>query len=115
MTSRKRNNSSTFNLSALRGADSDRSPELKAKKRRQTHKKRRQNILETLEARQLLAADGGPQLIGIQPNTGEVIVDNSIVQSRPRVLTLRFDEDQQIWIRKFRKIRIGIDFHIISN
>ncbi|HBV63757.1 MAG TPA: peptidase, partial [Rhodopirellula sp.] len=96
MTSRKRNNSSTFNLSALRGADSDRSPEHKAKKRRHTHKKRRQNILETLEARQLLAADGGPQLIGIQPNTGEVIVDNSIVQTRPRVLTLRFDEDQQI-------------------
>ncbi|OUX51604.1 MAG: hypothetical protein CBE43_02735, partial [Rhodopirellula sp. TMED283] len=83
-------------MSALRGADSDRSPEHKAKSRRQTHKKRRQNILETLEARQLLAADGGPQLIGIQPNTGEVIVDNSIVQTRPRVLTLRFDEDQQI-------------------
>jgi hypothetical protein len=96
MTSRKRNNSSTFNLSALRGADSDRTPEHKAKKRRQTHKKRRQNILETLEARQLLAADGGPQLIGIQPNTGELIVDNSIVQTRPRVLTLRFDQDQQI-------------------
>ena len=96
MTSRKRNNSSTFNLSALRGADSDRTPEHKAKKRRQTHKKRRQNILETLEARQLLAADGGPQLIGIQPNTGELIVDNSIVQTRPRVLTLRFDQDQEI-------------------
>jgi hypothetical protein len=96
MTSRKRNNSSTFNLSALRGADSDRSPEHKSKKRRQTHKKRRQNILETLEARQLLAGDVGPKLVGIQPNTGELIVDNSIVQTRPRVLTLRFDEDQQI-------------------
>ena len=79
MTSRKRNNSSTFNLSALRGADSDRSPEHKAKTRRQTHKKRRQNILETLEARQLLAGDAGPTLVGIQPNTGELIVDNSIV------------------------------------
>ncbi len=96
MTSRKRNNSSTFNLSALRGADSDRSPEHKSKKRRQTHKKRRQNILETLEARQLLAGDAGPTLVGVQPNTGELIVDNSIVQTRPRVLTLRFDEDQQI-------------------
>ena len=96
MTSRKRNNSSTFNLSALRGADSDRTPEQKVKKKRQTRKKRRQNILETLEPRQLLAADGGPQLIGIQPNTGELIVDNSIVQTRPRVLTLRFDQDQQI-------------------
>ena len=97
MTSRKRNNSSTFNVSALRGTVSDRSPEHKAKTRRQTHKKRRQNILETLEARQLLAGDvGGPQLMGIQPNVGELIVDNSIVQTRPRVLTLRFDEDQQI-------------------
>ncbi len=96
MTSRKRNNSSTFNLSTLRGADSDRSPEHKANKRRQTHNKRRQNILETLEARQLLAFDGGPQLIGIQPNVGELIADNSIVHARPRVLTLRFDEDQQI-------------------
>ena len=96
MTSRKRNNSSTFNFSALRSADSDRSPEHKAKKTRQTHKKRRQNILETLEARQLLAADGGPQLIGVQPNVGEVIDDNSIVQTRPRVLTLRFDADQEI-------------------
>ena len=96
MTSRKRNNSSTFNLSALFGADSDRSPEHNAKKTRQTRKKRRQNILETLEARQLLAGDAGPQLIGIQPNTGEVIVDNSIVQTRPRILTLRFDADQQI-------------------
>ena len=96
MTSRQRNNSSTFNLSALRGADSDRSPERKAQKKSQTHKKRRQNILETLESRQMLAGDGGPQLIGIQPNTGSLIVDNSIVQTRPRVLTLRFDQDQQI-------------------
>ena len=96
MTSRKRNNSSTFNLSALRGADSDRSPERKAQSKKQTRKKRRQNILETLESRQLLAADGGPQLIGIQPNAGDLIVDNSIVQTRPRVLTLRFDQDQQI-------------------
>ena len=96
MTSRQRNNSSTFNLSALRGADSDRSPERKAQKKSQTHKKRRQNILETLESRQMLAGDSGPQLIGIQPNTGSLIVDNSIVQTRPRVLTLRFDQDQQI-------------------
>ena len=112
MTSRKRNNSSTFNLSALRGADSDRSPEHKAKTRRQTHKKRRQNILETLEARQLLAGDAGPTLVGIQPNTGELIVDNSIVQTRPRVLTLRFDEDQQIdpsTLSAVQVTRAGVD------
>ncbi|MGB1816469.1 MAG: peptidase, partial [Rubripirellula sp.] len=113
MTSRKRNNSSTFNFSALRGTNSDRSPELKAKKTRQTHKKRRQNILETLEARQLLAGDvGGPQLMGIQPNVGELIVDNSIVQTRPRVLTLRFDEDQQIdpsTLNAVQVVRVGED------
>ena len=58
-----------------------------------TRKKRRQNLVETLESRQLLA---GPQLIGIQPNVGELIVDGSTVETAPRVLTLRFDEDQRI-------------------
>ncbi|EMI54063.1 peptidase domain protein [Rhodopirellula sallentina SM41] len=50
-------------------------------------------MLETLEARQLLA---GPELIGIQPNEGELIDNGSVRQVAPRVLTFRFDEDQQI-------------------
>ncbi|WP_419194790.1 tandem-95 repeat protein [Novipirellula herctigrandis] len=54
---------------------------------------RRQHILETLEARQLLA---GPQLIGIQPNEGDLIVDGSVTEVAPRVLTFRFDQNQRI-------------------
>ncbi len=61
--------------------------------RRSTRKKRRQHILETLESRQLLA---GPQLIGIQPNEGDLIVNGSVLDTAPRVLTLRFDQNQQI-------------------
>ncbi|WP_197171062.1 tandem-95 repeat protein [Novipirellula aureliae] len=56
-------------------------------------KLRRQSLLETLEARQLLA---GPQLIGIQPNEGDLIVEGSIRNNAPSVLTFRFDENQQI-------------------
>ncbi|MEO1618338.1 MAG: peptidase, partial [Planctomycetota bacterium] len=50
-------------------------------------------MFETLEQRQLLA---GPQLIGIQPNEGELIVDGSVRDTAPRSLTFRFDQDQQI-------------------
>ncbi|MEM8913698.1 MAG: hypothetical protein AAGC97_18210, partial [Planctomycetota bacterium] len=76
--------------------------------RSDTQQKRR-SIVETLEARQLLA---GPQLIGVQPNSGGVInldgqfteadgglIANSqltIRDTAPRVLTFRFDESQQI-------------------
>ncbi len=88
MTSRKRKYSSTFSSDASR---SDRSHRSSSKK--SNRKKRRQHILETLETRQLLA---GPQLIGIQPNEGDLIVNGSDVDTAPRVLTLRFDEDQQI-------------------
>ena len=83
MTSRKRNNSQK----SVSDARSSRSSQ------QDSRRKRRQNILETLEPRQLLA---GPQLIGIQPNVGELIVDNSTVETAPRVLTLRFDEDQRL-------------------
>ena len=54
---------------------------------------RRQHLLETLEPRQLLA---GPQLIGIQPNEGALIVDGTERDTAPRVLTFGFDEVQQI-------------------
>lgn len=38
----------------------------------------------------------GPQLIGVQPNEGELIDDGDVRQIAPRVLTFRFDQDQQI-------------------
>ncbi len=88
MTSRKRINSSTSNSEGSRSTRSDRSFS-----KRSTRKKRRQHILETLESRQLLA---GPQLIGIQPNEGDLIVNGSILDTAPRALTLRFDQNQQI-------------------
>ncbi|TWU03779.1 hypothetical protein Pla100_07090 [Neorhodopirellula pilleata] len=67
---------------------------------------RRRNLLETLEARQLLA---GPQLIGIQPNEGDLIdirddqgriVNNpnqvSVLDLSPRLMTFRFDDNQRL-------------------
>ncbi|MCM2374200.1 dockerin type I domain-containing protein [Aporhodopirellula aestuarii] len=50
-------------------------------------------MLETLEARQLLA---GPELIGVQPNEGELLDNGAVRQIAPRVLTFRFDQDQQL-------------------
>ena len=76
--------------------------------------RKRQHLLETLESRQMLA---GPQLIGIQPNEGDVIVEGSIRNVAPRTLTLRFDEVQQIDPSTFGSIRItrgGAD-QIIGN
>ena len=61
-----------------------------AAKRGRTNRRR---IVETLENRQLLA---GPQLIGIQPNEGELIVEGSIRDTSPRTLTLSFNEGQTI-------------------
>ncbi len=104
MTSRKRNNSSTSNSDGSRSTRSDRSFT-----KRSTRKKRRQHILETLESRQLLA---GPQLIGIQPNEGELIVQGTNLDTAPRVLTFRFDENQQIDPSTFEGIQItrsGLD------
>ena len=87
MTSRKRKNSSTSISDAQRGNRNERSS------RKNSTQKKRRNILEKLESRQLLA---GPQLIGIQPNVGDLIVNGSDLDTAPRVLTLRFDEDQLI-------------------
>ncbi|MGV3485685.1 MAG: peptidase, partial [Planctomycetaceae bacterium] len=65
--------------------------------------RKRQHLLETLESRQMLA---GPQLIGIQPNEGDLIVDGSIRNVAPRSLTFRFDEVQQIDPSTFDGIEI---------
>ncbi|MDF1840178.1 MAG: tandem-95 repeat protein [Rubripirellula sp.] len=98
MTSRKRKHSSTFI------SDDSRSPKtVRSSNKRTTQKKRRQNILERLEARQLLA---GPQLLGIQPNQGDLIVNGSVLDTAPRVLTLRFDQDQQLNENTFDGIRL---------
>ena len=84
MTSRKRNHSSSVSSDASRSGRTKSSA---------GSRRKRKHLLETLESRQLLA---GPQLIGIQPNDGELIVDGTIRSTAPRVLTLRFDADQAI-------------------
>ena len=48
---------------------------------------------EPLEPRQLLA---GPQLIGVNPNNGEILDDGEIRHLAPQELTFRFDESQVI-------------------
>ncbi|MFU7560472.1 S8 family serine peptidase [Roseiconus sp. JC912] len=102
MTSRQRKNSSSSNrpsqdntelqhgmpASSARGSEKTRS-----RRGSKSRDMRRRHLLETLEQRQLLA---GPQLIGIQPNEGELIVDGTVRDTSPRSLTFRFDENQQI-------------------
>ena len=61
--------------------------------REKRRRKDRRLLSESLEPRQLLA---GPDLIGIQPNEGDLIVNGSVLDTAPRALTLRFDQNQQI-------------------
>jgi len=65
--------------------------------------RKRQHLLETLESRQMFA---GPQLIGIQPNEGDLIVEGTVRNVAPRSLTFRFDEVQQIDPATFGGIQI---------
>ncbi|MEM6473782.1 MAG: peptidase, partial [Planctomycetota bacterium] len=96
MTSRERENSTSGQAS--QDAIESKFNKSAASRRRQRRKSnsrelRRKQLFETLEQRQLLA---GPQLIGVQPNEGELIVDGSVRDTAPRSLTFRFDQDQQI-------------------
>ncbi|WP_145348533.1 tandem-95 repeat protein [Rosistilla ulvae] len=61
-------------------------------------------MLESLEPRKLLAA--GPQLIGIQPNSGDLITDGSVRNESPSELVFRFDENQVIDAATLDAIRI---------
>lgn len=51
-------------------------------------------LLEHLEPRQLLAV--GPQLIGIQPNSSDLLVNGEVRTQSPRELVFRFDDSQVI-------------------
>src|SRR6056297_1143801 len=97
MTTRKRNHSSTSASSSPVPSQPQRGGKArdKARSRKSTASRlaRRGSLLEKLEDRRLLA---GPQLIGIQPNEGELIVDGTVRETAPRSLTFRFDETQQI-------------------
>lgn len=63
-------------------------------KQKKNRNARRALNLEALEPRQLLAV--GPQLVGVQPNVGEVLRGGDIRNIAPNDLTFRFDEGQQI-------------------
>ena len=65
--------------------------------------KGRRLINETLENRQLLA---GPDLVGIQPNEGELLVDGTVLNVSPRELTFRFTDDTVINPNSLDGIRI---------
>lgn len=64
-----------------------------AERQRRRRRRDRRLISETLENRQLLA---GPELVGIQPNEGELLVDGSVLSVSPRELTFRFDDDTRL-------------------
>lgn len=57
--------------------------------RTKLRRKERRLLTESLEQRQLLA---GPDLIAIQPNDGQVILDNQVRTDAPRELVFRFDD-----------------------
>ena len=51
-------------------------------------------LLEQLEQRQLLAV--GPQLIGIQPNSSDLLANGDVRMQAPNELVFRFDDSQTI-------------------
>ncbi len=100
MTSRPRHNHPVSGRSAIqsnsRTKSKNRSP-------------RRRSLIQQLESRQLLA---GPQLIGVQPNEGEIIIEGDVRNLAPQVLTFRFDENQVIdpaTLSGIQIVRSGID------
>ena len=83
---------------------------LLARKRLQQRDTVRKALLEQLEARQLLAV--GPQLLGIQPNTGDLIENGDVLNVSPKELTVRFDANSAIdenTLNGIRVIRSGAD------
>ncbi len=80
--------------------------------RKRLHKRNavRSVLLESLEARQLLAV--GPQLLGIQPNSGNLLEANEVLNVSPRELVFRFDDSAGIdplTLDGIRIIRSGDD------
>ncbi len=70
---------------------------------RRKRRENRHSLLESLENRQLLA---GPDLIGIQPNEGSLLFDNTVLNVSPRELVFRFDDNADIDPSSLSGIRI---------
>ncbi|MDM4016262.1 GEVED domain-containing protein [Roseiconus lacunae] len=107
MTFRKRSHSLRSQLSRVSSSQSSESTagrraiSSRGKSRRRDEK--RKSLLENLENRQLLA---GPELIGIQPNEGDLLRDNDTLNFSPNELTFRFDDNSQIDPSTLDSIRI---------
>lgn len=72
--------------------------------RRAAQSRLRHMLLEQLEQRQLLAV--GPQLIGIQPNSSDLLSSGDVRTQAPNELVFRFDDSQVIDAATLRGIRI---------
>ncbi|RMF42331.1 MAG: VWA domain-containing protein, partial [Planctomycetota bacterium] len=70
------------------------SRKLLARKRLHKQLKARRAFVETLESRQLLAV--GPQLLGIQPNSGDLLESGEVLNVSPHELVFRFDDSAGI-------------------
>ena len=113
MTLRKPHVSSTSDLSASDQASRGEWNGLgrtirgdRSRLRRRLRRKARENrhsLIESLENRQLLA---GPDLIGIQPNEGELLQDGSQLTVSPRELVFQFDDSSNIDPDTLSAIRI---------
>ncbi len=80
------------------------SRKLFARKRLQQRRTARRILLESLEARQLLAV--GPQLLSIQPNTGDLLENGDILNESPRELVFRFNDGAAIDPNSLNGIRV---------
>lgn len=77
---------------------------LLARKRLQKRRAARRILLESLESRQLMAV--GPQLIGVQPNAGDLLNDGATLHVSPTELVFRFDDSSGIDAASLDGIRI---------
>ena len=110
MTFRKPSHSLRTNLNRNSGLHSDGvtppSASRKAGSNRRGAKRRdekRRSLLESLETRQLLA---GPELIGIQPNEGDLLFSGDTLNFSPKELIFRFDDNSRIDESTLDAIRI---------
>ncbi len=87
---------------AIGGLSSSR--KLLARKRLQKRSSARRILMENLEARHLMAV--GPQLLGIQPNSGDLLDSGEVLHVSPREFTLRFDDPSGIAANSLNGIRI---------
>lgn len=81
-------NRKSHSASSRQNKNSNQDSRIRAKKRL------RHMLHETLEERQLLTV--GPQLIGIQPDSNNLLFNGDVLNEAPRELTFRFDDSQQI-------------------